>query len=133
MAVSSLPRARSHRTELVASTLPPLALLMAVLPLAFDLLSSVQTVLPLGAMATLGSVVSVVALGLMWVRYPRTTWLAAAVLAAIASVALRLAGADVAPLLSLLAVLSVGVGGGFASPTHELHAWLEIQPSVARR
>ncbi len=133
MAVTSLPQARARRTELVASTLPPLALLLAVLPLAFDLFGGVHAALSLGALALVASVAAVIALGVMWLRHPRTSWLAAAVLAALASVALRLAGADVAPALSLLAVLSVGVGGAFASRTHELHAWLELQPSVARR
>jgi hypothetical protein len=51
----------------------------------------------------------------MWLRFPRTNWLAAAFLAALAGFALRLAGADVAPLLSLLSIVAVGLGGGFAS------------------
>jgi hypothetical protein len=59
-----------------------------------------------------------------WVRYPRTSWLAAASLAAIASVGVRAIGAENAPLLSLLAVLALGIGGAFASPVHEAEAWL---------
>jgi hypothetical protein len=43
--------------------------------------------------------------------------LAAASLAALASFALRLAGADQAAGLSLLAVIALGIGGAFAPPT----------------
>jgi hypothetical protein len=46
---------------------------------------------------------------------------------------LRVVGAPVAPLLSVLAVLAIGIGGGFSPPTNDLRALLEIQPSVARR
>jgi hypothetical protein len=52
---------------------------------------------------------------LMWLRFPRTNWLAAAGIAATAGFALRLVGADVAPLLSLLSIVAIGLGGGFAS------------------
>ena len=41
--------------------------------------------------------------------------LAAACLAAFASLALRFVGADIAPALSLLAVIALGIGGAFAS------------------
>jgi hypothetical protein len=65
-----------------------------------------------------------VTLLLSWARYPRTSWLAAACLAGLASVGMRAAGADVAPLLSLLAVVALGIGGAFSSPAREAEAWL---------
>ncbi len=133
MAVTTLHRARARRAQLVASTLPPLVLVLSVLPLAFDLLGNVHSALSLGSVALIAAGVAAFALAVIWARYPRTSWLAAAVLAAAASVAMRLVGAEVAPVLSVLAVLAVGIGGGFASPTHELEGWLENQPSVARR
>jgi hypothetical protein len=55
-------------------------------------------------------------LGVSWARYPRTSWLAAASLAGAASLGMRVVGVDVAPLLSLLAVVALGIGGAFASP-----------------
>jgi hypothetical protein len=59
-----------------------------------------------------------------WARYPRTSWLAAASLAAIASTGMRAIGLDEAPLLSLLALVALGIGGAFASPPREAEAWL---------
>jgi hypothetical protein len=61
-----------------------------------------------------GGVALAVTLG-MWVRFPHAGSLAAATFAALASCAMRLIGADVAPLLSLLSVLALGIGGAFAS------------------
>jgi hypothetical protein len=49
--------------------------------------------------------------------------LAAASLAAIAALAARILGADFAPLLSLLAVVALGLGGGFATSGRDLEAW----------
>jgi hypothetical protein len=60
----------------------------------------------------------------VWAHFPRTSWLAAASLAAVAGVALRIVGADVAPGLSLLAVVALGIGGAFASTASESEAWL---------
>ena len=54
-----------------------------------------------------------------WAHFPRSSWLAAASMAAIASLALRFVGADVAPGLSLLAVIALGSGGAFASAVTE--------------
>jgi hypothetical protein len=65
--------------------------------------------------ATLASAAAAAALVLIWTRFPRTSWLFAACLAAIASLAMRVLGADVAPLLSLLSLVALGVGGAFAS------------------
>jgi hypothetical protein len=52
----------------------------------------------------------------------REAWLAAAALAMVASGALRVAGASgpQAAILSLLAVLALGLGGAFASPVPDL-------------
>ena len=123
MAVSALSRTGA-RSRLVATALPPVVLVLTLIGPALDLLAMVQpaAVVPrLGLLATgLASAVLVVS----WARYPRTSWLAAASLAAVASVGLRALGADVAPLLSLLAVVALGIGGAFASPAREAEAWL---------
>jgi hypothetical protein len=71
----------------------------------------------------LASLVASAILVLSWVRFPRTSWLLAAALATCASVAMRLVGADVAPLLSLLAIVALGIGGAFASSSRS-KAWL---------
>jgi len=123
MAVSALSRTGA-RSRLVATALPPVVLVLTLIAPALDLLAMVQpaAVAPrLGLLATgLASAVLVVS----WARYPRASWLAAASLAAVASVGLRALGADVAPLLSLLAVVALGIGGAFASPAREAEAWL---------
>ena len=123
MAVSALSQTHA-RSRLVATALPPVVLVLTLIAPALDLLAMVQpaAVAPrLGLLATgLASAVLVVS----WARYPRTSWLAAASLAAVASVGLRALGADVAPLLSLLAVVALGIGGAFASPAREAEAWL---------
>src|SRR5439155_45102 len=71
-----------------------------------------------------GQVLASNGLRISWARYPRTSWLAAACLAAVASLGMRAVGADVAPLLSLLAVVALGIGGAFASPVLEAEPWL---------
>ena len=89
-----------------------------MLPAVLDLLKLVQPglgpylVLP-GAVACAAATALLL---LMWLRFPRTSWLAAASVAAGASLVLRLLGADQGPLLSLLAIVAVGLGGGFANP-----------------
>jgi uncharacterized membrane protein YvlD (DUF360 family) len=72
----------------------------------------------------LATAVASLTLLVIWARYPRTSWLAAAGLASVASLVMRIVGADVAPLLSLLAVVALGIGGAFASPVREAEAWL---------
>ncbi|HET6315637.1 MAG TPA: hypothetical protein VFG86_04200 [Chloroflexota bacterium] len=133
MAVTTLSRTRARRTSAAATTLPPLVLVVALVPAALDLLGNVHSAISVDTAAMISAAFAALALGVAWARYPRTSWLAAAVLAAAASVAIRVIGADVAPAFSLLAILAVGIGGGFASPGHDLQGWLEIQPSVARR
>jgi hypothetical protein len=116
MAVSALSRT-SARAPLAAISLPPVVLMLTLVAPALDLLAIVQ---PAAAVASLGLIATAFAsavLGVSWARYPRTSWLAAACLAGIASLGLRVVGADVAPLLSLLAVVALGIGGAFASPT----------------
>lgn len=65
--------------------------------------------------ALLASSAAAAALLMVYVRYPRTSWLPAAVLATCASLALRLIGADGAPLMALLGILALGTGGAFAT------------------
>ncbi len=133
MAVTTLPRTRARQAPSVVTTLPPLVLVVALLPLALDLLGNVHAAISVDSAAMISAAFAALALAVAWARYPRTSWLAAAVLAAAASAAVRMVGAEIAPALSLLAVLAVGIGGGFASPRHDLQGWLAIQPSVARR
>ena len=110
MAVSALSQTHA-RSRLVATALPPVVLVLTLIAPALDLLAMVQPAAvapPLGLLATgLASAVLVVS----WARYPRTSWLAAASLAAVASVGLRALGA-------------LGIGGAFASPAREAEAWL---------
>src|SRR5450432_1182315 len=102
MAVSALPRSRA-RAPLDAATLPPAVLALTLLPPALDLLALVQPGVLAPNIGLPAAGVAAAALLGIWARYPRTSWLAAASLAGIASLALRFVGADVAPVLSLLA------------------------------
>ena len=122
MAVSALSRTRA-RTPLVATSLPPVVLVLTLIAPALDLLAMVQPAAAVPSLGLLATSLASVVLGLSWGRYPRTSWLAAACLAGIASVGMRAIGADVAPLLSLLAVVALGIGGAFASPAREPEAW----------
>jgi hypothetical protein len=123
MAVSALSSARA-RAHLVAPSLPPVVLVLTLVAPALDLLAIVQ---PAASMPTLTLAASALAsstLIVMWARYPGTSWIAAAWLACVASLVMRIVGDDVAPLLSLLAVVALGIGGAFATPVHEAEAWL---------
>ncbi len=114
MVVRALPRT-SIRPAAQAGPLPPLVLAAAVLPLGLDMGRIVQPQLALAGIADAATALSALALLVMWLRFPRAAWLVAACFAAAASFAMRLLGADVAPLLSLLSVCALGIGGGFAS------------------
>jgi hypothetical protein len=109
---------------LVATSLPPVVLVLVLIAPALDLLAMVQPAVAVPSLGLLATGLASVMLLVSWGRYPRTSWLAAASLAAIASTGMRAVGADVAPLLSLLAVLALGIGGAFASPAREAEAWL---------
>jgi len=60
---------------------------------------------------------------LTWARFPRTSWLVAAALVSFAGLGLRLVGSDFGPALAVLAIVALGLGGGFASPAREAEAW----------
>ncbi len=97
--------------------IPPLALALVLIPVAIDLLTTVMPTLA-QTMLLPGVAASCVAAALMlvlWLRVPGAIWLAAATIAAGISVALRLNGDELAALLSLLSIVALGVGGGFAS------------------
>ena len=117
MAVRVLPHVSVRDADHVAS-LPGVVLAVALAPSAIDLVKLVQPSLQpyLFMPALVATGFAAFLLLAMWMRFPRTNWLAAASLAAVAALLLRFAGADVAPLLSLLAIVAVGVGGAFASP-----------------
>ena len=103
--------------------MPPAVLVLALLAPALDLLAFVQPgVIGVNLGVPAACVAAALLLG-VWARYPRTSWLAAASLAACASLALRFLDADLAPALSLLAVVALGIGGGFASAVAEQEAW----------
>jgi hypothetical protein len=124
MAVTALPHSRA-RAPLQAATLPPGALLLTLVAPALDLLANVQPGAAVPALGVLGTFAAAAVLLITWLRFPRTSWLAAACLAALASLAMRVVGADVAPVLSLLAVFALGIGGAFASSQPEAaEAWL---------
>jgi hypothetical protein len=123
MAVSALSSARA-RAHLVAPALPPMVLVLTLIAPALDLLAIVQPAATVPGLGMLATAVASLTLLVSWARYPRTSWLAAAGLAGIASLVMRIVGADVAPLLSLLAVVALGIGGAFASPVREAEAWL---------
>ena len=128
MAVTTL--ARTTRAPLTAVGLAPGVLVAPLLAPALDLLRMLQPSTLLATPALIAAIAAGVVLVVMWARYPRTSWLAAATLAALASVALRLIDAELAPALSLAAVVALGVGGAFASRAGELDSWLELSPVV---
>jgi hypothetical protein len=122
MAVSALPRVLAGARS--SGAIHPLVLLACLVAPALDLLGLVQVEslvalppLSLGACLAAGVLLVVV-----WARHVRESWLAAAALAMLASAALRLAMAPgpQAPLLSLLGILALGIGGAFASPAADL-------------
>src|SRR3954470_22795404 len=119
MAVTVL--ARPHAGTHVATSAVPLAVIVvALVAPALDLLRVVQPSMALREVAALASGAAALLMVLVWARSPRTMWLAAASLAAVASLGLRLVGADLGAGLSLLALLGLGVGGAFSSPASEL-------------
>lgn len=118
VAVSALPRTRVRATVQTVA-IPPGVLALTLVAPALDLLGMVQPGLGLASMGVLASIAISGALLIMWLRFPRASWLAAAALAAVASLAMRLVGAEVAAVLALLAVVALGLGGAFA-PAAEL-------------
>jgi hypothetical protein len=99
-------------------------LLLTLIAPAFDLLAIVQPGVLVPAFGVVATAVAAAVLALTWARYPRTSWLAAATLAGCAGLTLRLVGAEMAPVLSLLAIVALGIGGAFASPQRSAEAWL---------
>jgi hypothetical protein len=126
MAVRALPRTRARVPHQTAHLSPAVLVLTLIAP-ALDLLAIVEpsVFVPIvGVAATAGAGTVLL---LVWARYPRTSWLAAASLASFASLGMRLVGADaVAPVLSLLAVVALGLGGAFASPGSESERLLRV-------
>jgi hypothetical protein len=132
MAVSAVPRSRA-RAPLEVGTLPPPILMLTLVAPVLDLLGFVQPGALFARVGLLAASVAAAALLVVWAYYPRTSWLAAATLAAVASVALRFAGAEVAPALSLLAVVALGLGGAFAVAAPEPEAPLREPNALADR
>jgi hypothetical protein len=119
MAVRALPRS-SVRPTTRAGALPALVLFLALLPLAADLLVTVEPALSPVRTGLVLATPAACALVVSWLRFPHTSWLAAASVAALASVALRSVAIDVAPMLSLLSIVALGIGGAFATYEHSL-------------
>jgi hypothetical protein len=125
MAVSVEARSRVHVPQQVA-TLSPAVLLLTLVAPALDLLAIVQHAPGVPTMGALATAAASAVLLVNWVRFSRASWLAAASLAGFASLVMRLVGADVAPALSLLMVIGLGLGGAFAPPARpNAHAWLD--------
>ena len=120
MAVTALPRALAGARP--SGGVHPLVLLACLLAPGLDLLGLVQANAGLPLPSLVASGAAGLLLLLIWARHLREAWLAAATLAMLASAALRLAAATgpQAPLLSLLAVLALGIGGAFTSAASEL-------------
>ena len=120
MAVTALPRALAGGRSVGA--VHPLVLLACLVAPGLDLLGLVQSHAALPVLSLAACVGAGALLVYVWARQMREAWMAAAALAMLASGALRLAGAaePQAPLLSLLAVLALGVGGAFSSPVPDL-------------
>jgi hypothetical protein len=125
MAVTALPRSHA-RAPLDAATLPPAVLVLTLAAPAIDLLKLVQPGVVVPTLGLVAAGVAAAALLAVWVRFPRTSWLAAASLAGFASLALRFIGADVASALSLLAIVALGIGGAFASGVTEPESGLVV-------
>jgi hypothetical protein len=102
---------------------PAVVLGLTLVVPALDLLAMVQPGLRMPLVALVAATVVCAALLVTWARFPRTSWLAAASLAGIATLVARAFGADVAPLLSLLAVVALGLGGAFATSGRDLEPW----------
>jgi hypothetical protein len=125
MAVSVEARSRVHVPH-QAATLSPAVLLLTLVAPALDLLAIVQHAAAVPTMGALATAAATAILLVNWVRFPRATWLAAASVAGFASLVMRLVGADIAPALSLLMVIGLGLGGAFAPPARaSAHAWLD--------
>jgi hypothetical protein len=117
MAVRALATGTVDAAYQPAGGIPPMGLAVVLVPAALDLLAAVmpalaQTLLMPSAVA--GGAAAAVML-LAWLRFPRASWLAAATFAAAISAVLRLNGDQVAWLVSLLSIVALGIGGGFAS------------------
>lgn len=121
MAVSALPRTRA-RAHLAPAQLSPGVLILSLVAPALDLFSLVSSATVPSIVALLATSAAASALLMVWVRFPRTSWLAAATLAACASLALRLIGADGAAWMSVLTVTALGLGGAFATPARDLES-----------
>jgi hypothetical protein len=117
MAVRIVAHTQARPAHQPVVGLPPVALAIALIPSALDLLQIVQPALiaALAGPAAWASGLAAAVLAGVWLRYPRATWLLAASFAACASLALRLVAAELGPLLSLLSIIALGVGGAFAT------------------
>jgi hypothetical protein len=124
MAVSTLPRFRVNVRHQPA-TVPPLVLITTLIAPAVDLLGLVQPMDRVPVVALAATSVATIALLLTWLRFPLVSWLAAATLAAGASLVLRVTGGEGAPLLMLLAIIGLGAGGAFASSPSQTEAVLQ--------
>jgi hypothetical protein len=133
MAVTAYPhpRTRTRTAPLATASLPPLVLVLILVPPALDLVGYVQASRSLELPALVAAALAAVGLGVSWPRMPGFNWLFAATFAAVASLAMRVAGADVASALSLLTILAVGLGGAFGSPSAELDHCLDEPARLA--
>ena len=95
--------------------MPPAVLALTLIAPALDVVGLAQPYPVVGQVGVFAAAIATAVLVTCWLRFPRTNWLAAASFAAVAGVVLRLLGDDVAPLLSLLSIVALGIGGAFAT------------------
>jgi hypothetical protein len=91
-----------------------------LVPVAIDLLTTVMPALAQTMLlpSTVASAVAAALLLVLWLRVSNLRdagWVAAATIAAGISVVLRVNGDELAALVSLVSVVALGIGGGFAS------------------
>lgn len=114
MAVSFFPATHSRVHRLAhEGRVPASVLALALVAPALDLLALLQQAPALSVVAAVMASLATFALALSLLFRAPTAWLGAAMLAFGASVALRAAGLEQAPALSLLGVVALGCGGAF--------------------
>jgi hypothetical protein len=117
MAVRALATGTVDAAYQPAGGIPPVALAVVLVPAALDLLAAVMPALAQALLmpSAVASGAAAAVMLLAWLRLPRASWLAAATFAAAISAVLRLNGDEVAWVVSLLSIVALGIGGGFAS------------------
>lgn len=131
MAVTTFQQERVQLRAANSRSAPPVAIVaIAVAIPALDLLALLQDAPLLGEVALGVCAFTSVALAVCLARRLSAVWLQAALLAFVASLALRVAfsGSEAAAALSLLGVLALGIGGAFEPPSGSVDLLAEDAP-----